>query len=134
MADLTVHTAAAVELDDLNSFVVALYENEGGFGLEVQRSLTVDEQDVALGLDSYCVSISAGPSHYGGIQSCVLRGRSLELGFSTDAAEALGLDPRLVLDLRVDDARLEEIRHGLKRVLAGADAPSTLVLEGPTDG
>jgi hypothetical protein len=63
----------------------------------------------------------------------VLRGRSLELGLSTDAAGALDLDPNLVLDLRVEDTELEEIRQGLARIFAGADAPSTLVLEGPTD-
>jgi hypothetical protein len=68
-----VATAGAVEtLDD--TFLVVLAETEDGdTRIEFQRGLTVDAQDEALGIDTYCLCSEKG-THDGGVQSWRLAG------------------------------------------------------------
>ena len=56
---------------------------------EVQRSRTFDEQDRTLGMDTYCLVMDSGASHYGGV-----------IGWQVDEANVL----RLTLDDRAATA------------------------------
>ena len=54
--------------------------------LEIQRSLTVDQQDVDLELDDYCIITGAGATNYGGIRSCVVGDETVTLELTSAAA------------------------------------------------
>lgn len=120
-------TASAVavdQLDDLNAFVVVLAENRDGSGrrLEVQRALVFDEADVATGMDTYCLCLESGATHYGGVTSWRIHGRALELSLDRRAASALGVGSPLRVALEGTVQSMVKLAGGLKRVL-DADAP-----------
>jgi hypothetical protein len=77
-----------------------------------------DEQEVELGMDTYCLVVDPGQAtHYGGVRECAVRDRELRLVLKQDAAAALGLpvEQRFVLDLPAH--QLELLGRGLRRVL-----------------
>lgn len=108
---------AAVELPDLNTFVVVLAEepDESGARLEIQKSLSLDEQDRKLGLDTYCLCTEDGATYYGGITSWVLTQGSLEVQLDAEAAETLGVEGGFVVDFEPES--LPALKEGLERVL-----------------
>jgi hypothetical protein len=67
------HAAAvgAEEMTDNNCYVVVLAEHSdaGGRRLELQSSLSYDEQEKSLGQDAYCLCTETGACHYGGVTS-----------------------------------------------------------------
>src|SRR5690348_12809142 len=91
------------EYPDLNVFLVAFAEDpiRTGKRIELQLALEFDQQDRDMGMDTYCISTSWGTTHYGGIDSLVLKGRTLMLGFEQAAAEVLELPRKVALDLKV---------------------------------
>ena len=109
--------AGASEFVDLNAFVVVVAENPDGTGwrLEVLRALEFDEQDVALGMDTYCLCTADGAAHYGG----VIRWQVLDGVFGMELGEAAARDLQLPRSLRIrlevseSDARVVE--DGLRR-------------------
>ncbi|WP_295819752.1 Imm10 family immunity protein [uncultured Deinococcus sp.] len=107
------------EIEDADTFMVALgdHADEPQEWLELQRALVEDEQDVALGMDTYCLVRSGGPTVYGGVAACVLSRDGLILRLDDDAAQMLGA-PFYELMLRLDDAAHAALRDGLRQVFA----------------
>ncbi len=118
--ELVAKSASALELPELKVFAIVLAEEEDGGGkrLELQRSLSSDEQDQKLEQDTYCLSTHQGAVHYGGVESWELRPGSLELRLDAAAAEALGTARRLVV--RFDPNQRTALGEALPRVLAEA--------------
>jgi hypothetical protein len=86
-------SAVAFERDDgLNaqSLVLAEHPDGGGRRLEVQRPLQVDEQDVALGLDAYCLVTEEQATHYGGVLDWQIEESTLHLDLNEEASRAIG--------------------------------------------
>jgi hypothetical protein len=106
------------ERPDVNSVVVVLAEHADGSGarLELQRALSFDEQDRKLGMDTYCLCVTSGATHYGGVTSWSLRQGRLELALTDDAAATLGTSPSIVVSLHVD-VSLDPLRVALDRIL-----------------
>ena len=87
--------AAAYERDlELGAAYLVLAEDDDGGGrrLEIQRSLAPDEQDRALGMDTYCLLDESGATHYGGIGAWRLGGGRLEIELTPSATSVLGTD------------------------------------------
>lgn len=129
MKEIVVRAYAVDILEDLNAFVVGLYDDpeEPEQGLEIQKSLELDEQDVALGMDTYCLVTSSGRTVYGGVSSCIYRAGALSLKLAPEAAKELGgRGFRLLLE--IDEVGRSKVREGLKTVFEGREPPE-LVLE-----
>jgi hypothetical protein len=112
----TVRGASAVELPDLGAFVAVLAEHPDGSGqrLEIQCALEFDEQDRALGMDTYCLCMDSGATHYGGIIRHDLSPPWLTIVLDARAAEALGTRGYR-LHLAVDPAGFLAILAGIQR-------------------
>ena len=110
---------SAAELSDIDTFAVVLAEELDGSGarLELQRSLSFDEQDQRHGQDTYCLCTEQGATHYGGVTSWTLTQDSLQILLDTKAAEALGVEGGFVVDFAPEN--LPVLEEGLKRVLGG---------------
>lgn len=87
--------------EELNFEGLLLHDRLSGDTLEIQRSIEFDEQDVALGMDTYCL-VWQGATHYGGIVDWVIDGNSFTVHLSDDARAELGLPPLLTLGLDVE--------------------------------
>ena len=112
--------AAAVRaLPDLAVKVVVLAEDPRGSGkrLELQRSLETDERDEALGLDTCCLVVESGATHYGGIRAWRIVDRCLLLRLDERAAAGLGAPSDLKIDLFLDDAVSAAVEEGIREVL-----------------
>jgi hypothetical protein len=59
-----------------------------------------DEQDRAHGMDTYDLSVGDGSSTYGGIESLVLRGDTLHVRLTPQAASDLGLPQEFRIGLQ----------------------------------
>ena len=112
MAPIKVTVATAYE-DGL--FTIGFADDVGGSALLVSRADEFDEQDVRLGMDTYCVSTQAGAAHYGGITAVTLTGPELRIELSREAADELGLDQSLTL-LLGDNAAAVSADQGLRRL------------------
>ena len=77
------------ESTDVHALVIAEQPDGSGTRFEVQRSGTFDEQDRTLGMDTYCLVMDSGASHYGGV-----------IGWHVDEANVL----RVTLDDRAATA------------------------------
>lgn len=91
---LFVASSFSVEaIDELNTLVVALAENRDGSGarLEFQKALSFDEADIGAGMDTYCLVLGSGATHYGGIKDWVIQNHRLTVQLDAAAAEELGL-------------------------------------------
>ena len=102
--------------------VLALGEEPdgGGRSIQIQRSLLEpDEQDVALGQDTYCLVLESGATFYGGVERWALEGRELVLVLSAEAQSALSIRSPISIQHgpQVDTEALEA---GLRRLLAAA--------------
>ena len=70
-------SAVAFERDDeLNAQYLVLAERADGSSrrLEVQKSLRFDQQDLSLGMDTYCLVTEEPATHYGGVLDWRIRG------------------------------------------------------------
>lgn len=110
---------AAQEFEDLECFVVVLAEEPDGDGarLEIQRSLEDDPQDVALGLATYCLCTQQGATCYGGVTSWRVRDGCLTLHLDDRAADTLGLDHEIAIELQLTIATIEAVAAGIERAL-----------------
>ncbi|MFF8848105.1 Imm10 family immunity protein [Streptomyces sp. NPDC015127] len=78
-----------------------------------------DEQEIELGMDTYCVVVEPGQRcYYGGIVECVASGREVRLVFTSEAAEALEVETHCVFSLDVPDSEMEVARSGLREILS----------------
>jgi len=119
MSSFVATAGAAEEFEDLETFVVVLAETLGGDGarLEIQRGLTVDAQDEALGMDTYCLCTQSGATHYGGVQSWRLSDGFLRISLDDAAASKLGVDREVTIELRLSDQAVHAVTTGIERVL-----------------
>ena len=86
-------SAVSFERDDnLRAQWLVLAEHPDGSGrrLEVQRPLQVDEQDRALGLDTYCLVTEEQATHYGGVLDWQIEESALQLALTEEASRAIG--------------------------------------------
>ena len=97
---------------------VAEKEDASGETLVFGRSFEPSEDDVALGQDTYSVSVASGRSTYGGIELAeLLRPDVLYLRFSPTAQAELGINSRDVhLDLKVPERDIAELTQALRRI------------------
>ncbi|MCA8494249.1 Imm10 family immunity protein [Burkholderia arboris] len=87
----------------------------------LQRGTEDDEQDQALGLDTYYMEVCEnGVAGYGGVESVSLRGEMLNIELAPDAGWAQGL--RLVTIVVRATGDLERVKQGLAAVFAGTPA------------
>lgn len=96
-------------------FTLGLANEDGVGALVFSQSDPIDEQDALLGMDTYSVSTDDGATFYGGIESARVTGLDLELRFTSEAADALGVPRELVLRFE-DGAAVDVARRGLRRV------------------
>ena len=117
------------ELDELNTLVLGLSDTQDGSGniLILERGLSFDEQDVALGQDTYSISTASGATVYSGITRCVIKDRVLTLDFSAEAADSLGITHTCQFPLELDLGSIERLREGLRR-LFGDESSASLEL------
>lgn len=122
--------------DDTDLYVLGIRESaeeaESWSLLFMECTDAEDEQEIELGMDTYCLVVDPGQATtYGGVLECQVTGNRLHLLITDEAAEELGVPARLEFTLRLDEAHLTMVRSGLRRVLASGrpDAvPSLLEL------
>jgi hypothetical protein len=77
-----------------------------------------DEQEISLGMDTYCLVVDPGQwTVYGGVVECELSDDRLILRLTEQAAQALGTPTDMSFGLTLDSTKLEVLRRGLRRVL-----------------
>ncbi|MFB9991460.1 Imm10 family immunity protein [Deinococcus oregonensis] len=122
---------AVGEFEEFETYLVALRDDpqDPQDEFQIQHSLFQDEQDEELGMDTYCIVLSGGTTHYGGITSCILRHHVLEIELNDQARAMLEIE-RIRVELQLDAARLAVLRDGLNHVLKDdRDEPAVLILE-----
>ncbi len=119
MSSFVATAGTAEELEDLETFVVVLAEMLDGDGarLEIQRGLTIDPRDEALGENTYCLCTQTGATFYGGVQSWRLDNGFLLICLDELAALTLGVDRQVSIELRLTDQALGAVTAGIARAL-----------------
>lgn len=117
MSSFVAAAGTAEELEELEAFVVVLAEMPDGDGarLEIQRGLTFDPQNEALGQNTYCLCTQTGATHYGGVQSWRLDDGLLLISLDEMAASTLGVDQQVSIELRLSDQALQAVAEGIAR-------------------
>jgi Immunity protein 10 len=113
------HACSVARLDDLNTFLVIIADRSDSprNTIELQCAIEADDQDRALGMNTYGIVLSSGATHYGGITRCSVSQRRLIFAFSEDAEAALGFSGADIT-LELSDAEVEALRQGLIHVFA----------------
>ncbi|HKD28455.1 MAG TPA: Imm10 family immunity protein [Xanthobacteraceae bacterium] len=121
--------------DDTNVYTVGVRESldpESWSLMFMECYDAEDEQNISLGMDTYCLVVDPGQAtFYGGVAECELSDDQLVLRLTEHAAEALGTPTDIRLGLALDSAKLEVLRRGLRRVLTSGRAnavPQRLVV------
>ncbi len=90
--------------------------------LMLQRALDFDEQDVALGMDTYHVEwCGQENSGYGGITRFSLQSGCAEIEFTQDVAEALDGMQRLTITFRLTPFERLALKKALGHIFEGSD-------------
>jgi hypothetical protein len=97
--------------------VLAEMPDGDGARLEIQRGLTVDPQDEALGENTYCLCTQTGATYFGGVQSWRLDDGFLLISLDELAALTLGVDRQVSIKLRLTDQALSAVTAGIARAL-----------------
>jgi hypothetical protein len=112
-------------------------ENDHGYVVGVQESMdpeswslmfmasndAADEQEISLGMDTYCLVVDPGQwTVYGGVVECDLSDDRLILRLTERAAEQLQTPTEMSFGLALDSTKLEVLRRGLRRVLTSGRA------------
>jgi hypothetical protein len=113
-----------------NVVVVGLaeYPAGGGRNLIFQRSIEFDDQDRALGMDTYCLTVETGAIYYGGVTGCVLDGALLTIGLEVEASIALGVGVECELHLLVGPDVIARLADRLRMVLGGGPIGTTRLI------
>jgi hypothetical protein len=132
IAEFTVQRAAAQDYDATDTYILALGQGRGGEGgslvFSVNRSH--DEQDRALGLDTYDITVGDGSRIYGGLESLVRDGDVIKVRITAEAASTLGLPEEFRIALQeLSEDEKAQVSPGFERLfeLAGHQ-PEELVL------
>jgi hypothetical protein len=82
-----------------------------------------DEQEIRLGMDTYCLVVDPGQrAFYGGVLACEIVGREMLLGLTDEASQTLGIPDELRFRLDFSEETIEMLRRGLRRVLTSGRA------------
>jgi hypothetical protein len=110
---------AAVELPDINTFAVVLAEDPSGDGkrLELHKALSVNDQQISLGFDTYSISNELGATEYGGVIAWTLEANSLRVQLDADTAKVLGVDDEILVEFSISSDELQALERGLEFVL-----------------
>ena len=117
---------ALEEPEETNTLVLGLSDIQDGSGntLIIERGLSYDEQDAALGQDTYSISTASGATVYSGIIRCVSNDQVLTLDFTAEAADGLGITHTCQFPLELDLGSIERLRKGLRRVFEDESSAS----------
>ena len=118
------HATCVVAIEDESGWVVGLADDEFDTNhyIQFQRAHVFDEQDKALGLDTYYVEKDdQSNSCYGGIESIDLRADSIQMNLDEAGAQSLGLDKAVLITFDTDEQTLDRFRKGLTAVFAGTN-------------
>jgi hypothetical protein len=132
-AGFVVRRVGVADDSALGAVTVGIADDPAGRGrcllFHVGTRAEWDIQDVGLDQDTYSITDEVQNTTYGGVTHCVLSARELHLRFTLQAARALMLHQDCRFVLAVDEASIDELRDGLRRVLStGWGAPAELVL------
>jgi hypothetical protein len=107
--------------DDGESLCVGVAEHDNGSGMFLTFMCMLsepDEQDVMLGMDTYCLVTPDQGTAYGGVKEVAISNGVLRVVVADDDLEALGLDhAEIEATLAVDEKSIEQLRQSLRRVL-----------------
>lgn len=118
-------------MPEVNTFVVILADDPESPDewIELQRGLEYDDQDRPEGLDTHCIVVGGGATHYGGVVSCAIREQGLEVELTPEAADTLDVPPHFRLELLVSEVDVAALRQGLKRMFEGDRVRPKLLLD-----
>ncbi|QFG21109.1 Imm10 family immunity protein [Actinomadura sp. WMMB 499] len=118
----TAQVVGVEELPDEETLLAGVAEHEDGSGLSLTFMCGLyepDEQDTALGMDSYCLVTPDQGTAYGGVSEATLQDGVLRVVVAEHDLEALKLDETdIEAGLAVDNESVEQLRRGLRRILA----------------
>ena len=123
-AEWTCRAAAYTLERELNYEAVVLADDQDApkRQVEIQQSLTHDEQDRVQGMDSHCVVLPSGATAYGCLEGIKLSRDQLELRFRQESVAALGLtDVSLQIPLELSSRALRVTGKGLQAMFRGDD-------------
>ncbi|MGH3729436.1 MAG: Imm10 family immunity protein [Micromonosporaceae bacterium] len=107
--------------DDSDVYVVGVRESadsESWSLLFMEPYDMDDEQEVAMGMDTYCLVVDPGQAtFYGGVIDCAISDNRLHLALSAPAAQELGTPTEMTFSLMLTPDQLRVLRRGLTRVL-----------------
>lgn len=106
--------ATYVRDEDLNLEMVSIGDPEDH--LLVQRALSFDDQDRALGQDTYCLVTATGATFYGGVEIARIESLDLVLSFTSEAVAALDLP--VDLSATCEGPQADEALDHLARILS----------------
>jgi Immunity protein 10 len=106
---------AYVQDDFLNTEAVVIEDQASGDAIEIQRALEFDDQDAALGMDTYCL-VRGGASHYGGITRWIVLSDLLQLELEEGAAIDLALPATVIIP--IDEPSADLLRKHLPALCA----------------
>ncbi len=113
--------AAVDEEPDYEYLSAGISENADGTGFVLIFQCGLDEpdaQDIALGMDSYCVITADEGTDYGCLTEVALADKVLRVVVRPEALHHLGLDDtEIEATLDVDDESIDRLRDGLRLVL-----------------
>lgn len=114
----------AIETPDQQFLLVGFADSEQHpvHYLMLQRALAFDEQDIALGMDSYHVEwCDEAQSGYGGIERCELTAEQVCFRFTPEVVAALNGLQTVVIDLRLTRTNWQRLRQALTQLFADSD-------------
>jgi len=113
--------ARVAGVDDEDCLVAAVAEREDGTGrtLVFQAGLEPpDEQEVRLGMDTYCLVTENHATAYGCVRELVIDGDHMHVVISAGALADLGLNEAVIrVELAVEAQSVELVRDYLERIL-----------------
>lgn len=119
MTEFVARAAAFSRDEELGTEYLVLAEHEDGSGqrIELQRALTITDDDRRLGMDTYCLVNEAGATYYGGVDGWVLEDGKLELRLDQEAAQVLDVEGGYRIRLADTRKMAAVVRDGLRTIL-----------------
>jgi hypothetical protein len=108
-------------IDSWDAFSVGLDDGgDEGQSILFMRS-SDDDVEADPEADPYCIGVTGGMTHYGGIITIRLERGQLQIELEEPAARVLGADSAVwTLPLEISDDSFDALKAGLRRVFAGS--------------
>lgn len=98
--------------------VLGLAEFRDGTGLQLLFQYDPHDRE---GWPALCITNEAAQVHYGGLEKWAIKDGFLMLGFSAEAAEALGIEPETALTLDIPSDEADALSEALSEFTAASD-------------